>query len=113
MNAPRKAFTALQRLKIFEAAKGVCHICEQKIQVGEAWDVEHKRPLSMGGTNDPANVAPAHLKCHSAKSGKETTDRAKCDRIRAKHIGAHKPSGFRKLPGFKHNWRTGRMEKTT
>lgn len=109
MNAPRKAFTALQRLKIFEAAKGVCHICEQKIQVGEAWDVEHKRPLSMGGTNDPANLAPAHEDCHDGKSAKETTDRAKCDRMRAKHLGARKASGFKKPPPGYNPW-TRRIE---
>lgn len=96
---PRKGFTPLQRLKIFEAAKGICHICSRKIQIGEPWDVEHRRPLSMGGTNDPANLAPAHLKCHGVKSSKETTDRAKCDRVRANFIGARKrgwPSKYRK-----------------
>ncbi len=61
-------------------------------------------PLSMNGTNDDNNLAPAHVACHSGKSRRETTDRAKCDRIRAKHIGAKKPSAWqskykRKLDG--------------
>lgn len=113
---PRKGFTDLQRLKIFEAASGRCHLCGQKIQghAGERWEVEHIIPLAMLGTNDPDNLAPAHVSCHATKSKRDAGVKAKTDRIRAKHIGAHRPSGFKKPPpGFKHNWRTGRMEKTT
>lgn len=94
---PRKGFTDLQRARIFEARYGLCHICDRKIQVGEKWDVEHIMPLSMNGTNDEANLAPAHVACHSTKSRKETTDRAKCDRIRAKHVAGHRSSN--PMPG--------------
>ncbi len=111
---PRKGFTDLQRLKIFEAAKGVCHICELKIQAGEKWDVEHKRPRSMGGTDDPANLGPAHVACHKDKSRAEAPVLAKVLRQRAKHIGAHKPRGFPKPPpGYKYSFGRRNVREAT
>lgn len=96
---PRKGFTALQRLKIFEANGGRCHICSRKIQIGERWDVEHKRPRALLGSDDAENLAPAHLECHAEKTAAEASAIAKVKRIRAKHIGASRrgwPSKFRK-----------------
>ena len=62
-------------------------MCGGLIKVGEAWEVEHIRPLSMGGDNEPENLAPAHVKCHAVKTASEAGPRAKADRLRAKHTG--------------------------
>ena len=107
---PRKAFTDLQRLKIFERAGGRCWLCERKIQVGEKWEVEHRRALSMLGTNDDDNLAPAHLACHATKSKREATDRAKAKRMKIKHFGGKKPSRFPKPPAGYNYW-TRRIEQ--
>ncbi len=80
----RRSLTALQRLKVFEAAQGICHICLQRIQVGQAWEVEHVTPLALGGSN----VEPAHKTCHVLKTVKDIRDIAKVKRIAAKHHGA-------------------------
>lgn len=110
----RRSLSPLQRLKIFEAAKGVCHLCGQKIQghAGEKWEVEHIIPLAMLGTNDADNLAPAHVACHSTKSKTDAGRLSKTLRQRAKHLGAAKPRGFRKPPPGYNPW-TRRIEKET
>jgi len=84
----RRTLTPLQRLKVFEAARAYCHLCGQKIQVGERWEVEHRIPLAMGGADDETNMSPAHVACHVEKTRVDRRDLAKVDRIRAKHRGA-------------------------
>jgi 5-methylcytosine-specific restriction endonuclease McrA len=82
----RRSLTSLQRLKIFEAAHGVCYICLQKI-TGK-WDVEHIIPLALGGADEPTNMLPAHKTCHGEKSKVDAGNLAKANRRRAKHLGA-------------------------
>lgn len=97
----RRSLTRLQRVRIFDAAGGVCHICQARIHAGrgERWDVEHVKPLSLGGSDNEANMRPAHVGCHSQKTKDEAPTRAKVYRIRAKHLGIKK-SG-RGFPGGK------------
>lgn len=92
----RKGFSPFQRLKVFEAAGGVCHICEQKIHVGQKWEVEHIRPLSLLGTNDGDNLAPAHVACHAGKTAGDVAANARAKRRKAKMLGIRKASS---LPG--------------
>jgi 5-methylcytosine-specific restriction enzyme A len=54
---------------------------------GDKWDLEHLRPLSMGGQHREANLAPALAIEHRAKTAEEATARSKADRIRRKHTG--------------------------
>lgn len=112
----RRSLSPLARLRIFERAKGVCHLCKQRIQVGERWEVEHPIALAMGGADDETNMAPAHKKCHAGKTAEDAGDLAKAKRRKAKHVGAWKRSGFRKPPpGSHHDWKLGRrvMNKET
>jgi 5-methylcytosine-specific restriction protein A len=90
----RRSLTKLQRVRVFDAAGGICHLCKAKIHVGERWDVEHVKPLSMGGADDEANMAPAHVSCHRIKTSAEAGPRAKADRIRARHLGIRPKSKF-------------------
>lgn len=98
------------RARVFERHGGVCHISRRKIRPGEPWELEHVKPLSMGGAHRETNMAPALVAAHKEKTAKEAGIRAKADRIRAKHIGIRSaPSrGFRKLPGARFDWRRGR-----
>ncbi|MBN8189508.1 HNH endonuclease [Salipiger thiooxidans] len=85
----RRRWTAKRRLALFEAHKGTCHICGEKIDgTREAWDVEHIIPLAMGGDDDEGNCAPAHASCHKAKTKEDAGNIAKANRVRAKHFGA-------------------------
>jgi 5-methylcytosine-specific restriction endonuclease McrA len=91
---------------VFLAHGGICHISKRPIRVGEAWELEHIKPLSMGGEHREQNLAPALVKPHREKTAKEATERAKADRVRAKHLGIYPPSkrplksrGFEKTRG--------------
>jgi 5-methylcytosine-specific restriction protein A len=90
----RRSLTKLQRVRVFDAAGGICHLCQTKIHVGERWEVEHVKPLSMNGADDEGNMAPAHVSCHRVKTSAEAGPRAKADRARARHLGIRPKSKF-------------------
>jgi len=105
----RRSLSPLQRLKVFEAAKGVCHLCQQRIQVGQKWDVEHVRPLALGGADDETNMRPAHKVCHAEKTKADAASWSKAKRMKAKHIGIKKRRGW-PLPPKGYNPWTRRIE---
>lgn len=79
------------RARVFRRFEGKCHLTGRKIAAGEAWDLEHVRPLSMArageNLNRETNLAPALKAPHALKTAEEATGRAKADRIHAKHFG--------------------------
>lgn len=83
------------RARVFLAHDGVCHISRRKIRPGEAWELEHVTPLSMGGEHREKNLAPALVQPHREKTAQEAGVRAKADRIRAKHLGIYPKSKAR------------------
>lgn len=88
----RRRISTKERLAVFTAADGVCHICNGKINVGDRWEVSHPIPLELGGADDASNRRPAHFKCHRELTAKEDIPAiAKAKRREAKHIGAHRP----------------------
>lgn len=87
------------RDRVFARHKRRCHITGRKIRAGEAWELEHIKPLSMGGENRESNLAPALKEPHRKKTAREITNRAKADRIRRKDNGTWpKPIGNHRLP---------------
>lgn len=88
----RRRITQALRVRVHDRHEGRCHICRLKIDTPkQSWDVEHIKPLWLGGSDDESNMAPAHKSCHQGKSAEETTPRAKGTRIRARHLGLKKP----------------------
>lgn len=83
----RKRFSRTERVRLFDLHKGICHICGQKIKVGEPFDLEHVIPWEFTRDDSDENVKPAHVDCHKTKTKKDKGDLAKADRIRAKHLG--------------------------
>jgi len=106
---PRRAMSRMRRLRIFEAGKGICYLCDHCIHVGEKWDVEHIVPLALGGADDVTNMAPAHKACHAPKTAADFGRIAKAKRMKARHIGIRKRSSFPKPPpGMRFNWKQRR-----
>jgi hypothetical protein len=87
----RKPLTSLQRAAMFWEHNGICCICKQPIGVKEKWIDEHERALAMGGSNDPSNRGPAHVKCAKVKTKSDKGQIAEAKRREAKHIGATRP----------------------
>lgn len=74
------------RLRIFDRAGGICHICKLPIKLGETWHADHVKALIEGGENRETNLAPAHAHCNLAKANGEKARKAKVARTRKKHI---------------------------
>lgn len=97
----RKSWTMLRKMRVFEAHKGICHLCGGKIDgTREAWELEHIIPIAMGGADDETNVAPAHVSCHKGKTATDKAQIAKANRVRAKHNAA-RAGPKRLIPGSK------------
>lgn len=107
---PDAAIPARVRLRVFDRFGGVCQLTGRKIMAGEAWDVDHIKPLSMGGVHAEANLQPVLRDAHRAKTAAEAPARAKADRMRAKHLGVKKSS--RPMPGSKASGLRKRMDGT-
>jgi 5-methylcytosine-specific restriction endonuclease McrA len=76
----RKAFTPKQRLEVLLACKGRCAICREKIT--GPFEVEHRVPLALGGTNDPSNLEAVHpTPCHALKTLADVKAIAKARRL--------------------------------
>lgn len=81
-----------RRLRIFEAHKGRCHICGERIDgTRERWEAEHITPYALTRDDSDGNLAPAHERCHAGKTLGDVTRIAKAKRVQRKHIGAHRP----------------------
>lgn len=99
----RKPLTPTQRLKLFEAHKGLCGLCGGQIKAGDRWIVEHMRPLALGGTNDIDNLFPVHAACADTKthgSNGDTSRIAKAKRQKMKSLGIRKSTQKIMSPGF-------------
>ena len=88
---PDTAVPPRVRLRVFEACDGKCYLTGRKITAADKWEIEHVIALSLGGENREGNLAPALAKAHKEKTADDVARKAKCDRVRKKHLGIHKP----------------------
>lgn len=89
-----------RRAEVFERCGGICHICGDKIDgTRERWDVEHIVPYALTRDDSDENLAPAHVRCHAAKTKDDVRNISKAKRVHRKAIGAHKAKT--PLPGGK------------
>jgi len=63
-------FTAAEWRELLVAWHGLCAYCS----VGGKMTVDHRVPLSRGGTNDISNVLPACMACNTAKHTKTESE---------------------------------------
>ncbi len=76
-------------------------------------DFDHIVADHLTHDNSLENCAAVCKVCHSRKTTKvDTPTAAKVKRVADKAKGIKKPSSFPQKPkGYRHNWKTGRMEK--
>lgn len=61
-----KQFSKRKRLRIYEKTQGHCYLCGELVRYN-SFEVEHKKPLSKGGTDDLDNLYCSCHKCNSIK----------------------------------------------
>lgn len=62
--------------KIYNKTRGKCHLCHKQLAFNNhgmhgsrgAWEIEHSKPKSKGGTDHLNNLYPACIKCNKQKS---------------------------------------------
>ena len=99
--SPDAKIPARVRLRVFDRFDGVCQITSRKIQAGEDWECDHEIALANGGEHREGNLRPVLATAHRAKTADDVRVKAKCDRVRKKHLGIHKSSS--PLPGGRHD----------
>lgn len=74
------AYDDERRNRIFDKTDGNCHICHESLvfenyaQFGAAgaWEVEHSKPLAIGGTDHLNNLFAACISCNREKGAGST-----------------------------------------
>lgn len=62
----RRKFTSLEKMTVYANASGRCKICGDYISY-KRFTIDHKRPLSKGGTNDFRNLQAVCYSCNQMK----------------------------------------------
>lgn len=75
------------KLRIYDRAGGVCHICKLPIKSTETWHADHVHAIIAGGPNRESNLAPAHAHCNMAKAKVETKEKSVVAKKRRAHLG--------------------------
>jgi len=66
------SYTIEELDSVFESQEGFCYLCGELLygKLDDLPEVEHKIPISRGGTNDISNIGLAHMRCNRRKHAK-------------------------------------------
>lgn len=56
-----------RRREIFERSHGACHYCQEELELGGEWHIEHQLPRALGGGDHALNLVAACVRCNLAK----------------------------------------------
>lgn len=68
--AAKKQYVGKRRREIFAAADGKCHYCKTELVLTGDWEVDHKMPKVLGGSNERVNLVAACMPCNRSKKDK-------------------------------------------
>lgn len=72
-NGKRKTFSSEERDKVYKRSFGKCYICGRPLMKHE-FTIDHKKPLSMNGSNRMANLYCACSMCNTMKANYDWDD---------------------------------------
>jgi len=89
------------KLRIYERDGGRCQQCARKVGAGaEPFAFDHIVALINGGKHAESNLQLLCQHCHKAKTGEDVAIKSKTAKVRAKHLGIHKPKSRLQSRGF-------------
>lgn len=77
----RRKMTKARAARIFLLRNGVCFTCRQQIRQGQPWFIEHPDAIAQGGSDNDADLWPAHTSCKAGKDAVDAGTKAKRDRL--------------------------------
>lgn len=86
------------RLRIFKRYEGRCYMSGREIRPGDAWELEHRTALILGGEHRESNLAPVLGEFHKAKTAAEMKVKAKTDALAKRHVGIVDPPKMQGAP---------------
>ena len=91
------------RLRVWDREEGLCHRCRRQIPADDAWIIEHRLAIILGGANAEGNLCLTCSWCKPAKDAEDVAEKAASARVRQKHLGIRREStmrsaGFAKRP---------------
>lgn len=92
------AIPKIVKLRVLLRYEGRCYKTGHKFRPGDKIEFDHVKALCNGGENREGNLAPILGAAHKVKTAADVAERAKTDRLKAKHLGLW-PEPVRKLQG--------------
>ena len=87
--------------RVARKADGRCVKCTRETGPGLPGECDHIVPLVLGGEHRETNLQWLCVPCHAAKTKLDVKLKAKVARIRNKHLGIKKRSGFKGWRNFR------------
>lgn len=84
------------RLRVWDREEGKCHRCQRQIPADDAWIIEHRVAIILGGPNAEPNLCLTCSWCKPVKDAEDQAAKAKTAAVRSKHLGIRQPGT---LPG--------------
>ena len=96
----QRHMTPARRLRIWEAAKGLCGVCGEPVALVDA-DIDHRIGVWLSRDDTDANLRPLHREtCHRPKTKLDVAIIAKVKRILAREEGTRRPRKQIQSRGF-------------
>jgi len=109
----RTKMTRARRVGIFLRDDGMCCLCGVRIAAHrEAWIIEHPDAIAMGGSDNDADLHPAHEKCRRIKDKEDAKRLAYRNRVIDSGY-ANKSRARNPMPGSRASKWKRRMDGTT
>ena len=87
------------RLRVWDRQGEKCHRCQRKIPASDAWIIEHRHAIILGGANAEHNLCLSCSWCKPVKDAEDVAEKAASARVRQKHLGI-RPEPTLRSAGF-------------
>lgn len=75
------------RLRVWDREEGKCHRCRRQIPADDAWIIEHRLAIILGGANAEPNLCLSCSWCKPVKDAEDAAAKSKTAAVRSKHLG--------------------------